>query len=232
MYSVLVIQNDATENLGLYQNFLQKKGAEITLLKAYELNGSFPDTNNFTHFIVGPTPISANELYKHAFLVNEWDYLSKIVRSNKPTLGVCCGGQMLAKLLGAEVVKSPKKEVGGYTVSLTNNGLTDQLFLDFPKDFPVFHWHTDMFKIPSGGKLLAKGDSCSIQAFAWQKIRGVMFHLEIDHDEVERWAVAYPSEPAAVGKTKDQVILECIERESEMRRLAEKLIINFLNMAV
>ncbi len=226
---VLIIQNDATENLGIYEKYLCEK-AEVDVIEAFSMTGSFAGTEKYNAFVVGPTPISANEVQKHTFLVNEWEYLSRIVGSGKPVLGVCCGGQMLAKLLGGEVVKSPRKEVGGYYVKLTDAGLADPLFRSFPPEIPVFHWHSDMFKVPPGGNLLARGDPCPIQAYAWRNVRGVIFHLEINHDEAERWASVYPDELAAVGKTKLQVLEECRMREPEMSRLAERLIDNFLSL--
>jgi GMP synthase (glutamine-hydrolysing) len=135
---------------------------------------------------------------------------------------------MMARLLGAEVIKSPRKEVGGYTVTLTDAGSDDPLFHDFPRDVPVFQWHSDMFKVPSGGQLLARGDTCPIQAYTWKNVRGLIFHLEIDRHEADRWASAYPAELEAVGKTKVQVLEECRVKEPDMRRLAERLVNNFL----
>jgi GMP synthase (glutamine-hydrolysing) len=226
---VLIIQNDATENLGLYESFLRER-AQVDVIRAYA-GEAFPGTEKYSAFIVGPTPIPANDVQKHPFLVKEWEYFSRVIGSGKPTLGVCCGGQILARLLGGEVVKSPRKEVGGYIVKLTDAGVADPLFKRFPASVPVFHWHSDMFKVPPGGRLLARGDPCPIQAYAWRNVRGVIFHLEIDHHEAERWASAYPDELEAVGKTKAQVLEECITREEEMRRLAGILIDNFLALS-
>ncbi len=201
---VLIIQNDATENLGLYEEFLRER-AEVDMLHAYSMEKeAFPGTEKYSAFVVGPTPISANDVNKHRFLTEEWEFLSRVVGSGKPVLGVCCGGQMLARLLGAEVVKSPRKEVGGYMVTLTDDGVADPLFEGFPREVPVFHWHSDMFKVPPGGKLLARGDPCPIQAYAWRNVRGVIFHLEINHMEAGRWASAYPDELVAVGKTRNR----------------------------
>lgn len=229
---VLIIQNDPVENLGLYEAFIRERvGVDVAHAYSMKAGERFPDTDSYAAFIVGPTPISANAVDKHPLLVREWEYLSRVVGSGKPVLGVCCGGQMLARLLCGEVVKSPSKEVGGYTVRLTEAGVADPLFRGFPADVPVFHWHSDMFKVPPGGRLLARGDPCPIQAYAWRNVRGVIFHLEIDHDEADRWASAYPDELAAVGKTREQVLDECRVREPEMRRLAEKLIDNFLAQA-
>lgn len=228
---VLIIQNDATEKLGLYEEFLRER-VVVDVIHAYSMKAgeSFPGTEGYSAFIVGPTPISANDVQKHPFLVREWEYLSRVVGSGKPVLGVCCGGQILARLLGAGVVRSPSKEVGGYTVTLTEAGSTDPLFHGFPRAVPVFHWHGDMFKVPSGGRLLARGDPCPIQAYGWKNVRGVIFHLEIDHHEADRWASAYPAELESVGKTKTQVIEECRVREADMRRLAEMLVENFLSL--
>jgi GMP synthase (glutamine-hydrolysing) len=228
---VLIIQNDATENLGLYEEFL-RESVGVDVVHAYSMGAgdSFPGTEKHSAFIVGPTPISANDVQMHPFLVKEWEYLSRVIGSGKPMLGVCCGGQILTRLLGAEVVKSPRKEVGGYTITLTDSGLNDPLLRGFPREVPVFHWHSDMFNVPTGGRLLARGDPCPIQAYAWRNVRGVIFHLEIDHLEAERWASAYPAELEAVGKTRAQVIEECRVREADMRRLAERLVDNFLSL--
>ena len=228
---ILIIQNNITENLGLYEAFL-RESVEVDVLHAYSMGPDevFPEIDNYSALIIGPTPISANDVSKHQFLTREWRYLSRIVITGKPILGVCCGGQILARLLGAEVVGSPRKEVGGYTVNLTDDGLADPLFRGFPRDVPVFHWHGDMFRVPPGGKLLARGDPCPIQAYAWRNVRGLIFHLEINHFEAERWASAYPEELDSVGKTREQVLDECVEREPEMRLLAKRLIENFLDL--
>jgi GMP synthase (glutamine-hydrolysing) len=228
---VLIIQNDATENLGLYQTFLRER-VDVDVVHAYsiEVGEDFPGTEEYFAFVIGPTPISANDVGEYHFLAREWKYLSKVVACGKPTLGICCGGQVLARLLGAEVVRSPRKEVGGYTVTLTDDGLADPLFRGFPRDVPVFHWHGDMFRVPPGGNLLARGYPCPIQAYALGNVRGLIFHLEINHVEAGMWASAYPEELDEVGKTREQVLDECREQEQEMRILAERLVENFLDL--
>ncbi len=230
MSKVLIIQNDPPETLGLYETFLREQ-TELKLIKAYEMKPQekFPPVDQFTHFLIGPTPISANDALKHEFLRNEWNYLEKIVESGKPCLGVCCGGQMLSILLGGEVKKSPRKEVGGYTVTLTPDGISDPLYSGFPDRFPVFHWHSEMFTVPPGGKLLATGDPCPIQSFRKDNVWGIIFHLEITAVDAVRWADAYPAEPQAIGKTREQVLYECKSTEPQMKNLAENLMKNFLS---
>ena len=229
---VLIVQNDPVENLGAYEKYLKTFRVGHTVFHAYDMDeeDAFPPAELFEAFIIGPTPISANDVEDHLFLRREWEFLGEVVESAKPCLGVCCGGQMLARRLGAQVRRSPQKEVGGYEVRLTEEGLEDPLFAGFPHEFPVFHWHSDMFEVPLGGRLLVEGDPCPIQAFALENVRGVNFHLEIDRREAGRWADAYPAELEAVGKSKEQVIEECREREPDMRRLAYMLMDNLLRL--
>ena len=227
---VLIVQNDETETLGLYDRYMMEKGIRREVFHAYEMkmDETFPSTIDYDAFIIGPTPISANSVERHEFLRKEWDFLGEVIKTGKPCLGVCCGGQMLARRLGAEVRRSPEKEVGGYEVRLTEAGKTDPLFAGFPPEFPIFHWHSDMFAVPSAGELLVEGDTCPIQAFGRGNMWGIIFHLEIDGSEAGRWADAYPAELDAVGKTREQVVRECSEREPEMERLAYLLMDNFL----
>ena len=230
---VLIVQNDETEGLGLYERYFKESMVSQTVFHAYDLEPDdvFPPAEFYDAFIVGPTPISANDVDDHDFLRREWEFLGALIESGKPVLGVCCGGQMLARRLGAEVKRSPEKEVGGYEVKLTEKGKADPLFAGFPLEFPVFHWHSDMFDVPLGGDLLVEGAPCPIQAFGWKNVKGIIFHLEIDGSEAGRWADAYPTELGAVGKTREQVVRECREREPEMERLAHLLMNNFLRSA-
>ncbi len=153
---VLIVQNDEIEDLGLYVDYLVEKNIDHKIFHAYDMDvrSFFPSFNDYDAFIIGPTPISANYLEEYKFLRKEWNFLGKIIGSRKPVLGVCCGGQMLAKRLGALIVTSPQKEVGGYEVSLTEIGKRDPLFKGFPNSFPVFQWHSEMFYVPQGGGLL------------------------------------------------------------------------------
>jgi GMP synthase-like glutamine amidotransferase len=87
-----------------------------------------------------------------------------------------------------------------------------------------------MFEVPIGGRLLAEGKLCPIQAFGWGKVRGILFHLEMEVGTTERWINVYQTELTEVGKTMRQVLEEYKEREPEMKRLAYLLMDNFLHI--
>jgi GMP synthase-like glutamine amidotransferase len=225
--NVLVIQNCKTEGIGLYEKYLKEKGIGYHIFPAYS-GKRFPSIKRFDAFIGAGTPVSVNELHKHRFLKNEWRYLKKVIQLNKPYLGICFGGQLLARLLGAKVEKNPVMEIGGYEVKLTSAGKGNRFFKGFPNRFPVFHWHGDRFDLPKKAKLLVQGTDCKNQAFSYNKAVALQFHLEVTSREAGIWADKYKNELKRVHKTKEQVVKESQIREKEMKKLAFLLLDNFL----
>jgi GMP synthase-like glutamine amidotransferase len=227
---VLIIQNDPMETLGAYDQYLKDYHISHQVFHAYKATHitQFPKIEDFDIFIVGPTPISANHVNRHPFLRSEWQYLAHLVKHQIPCLGVCCGAQLLMKLVGAEVTSAPVKEIGNYIVHLTQDGISDPLFKEFPPSFPVFQWHSDQFTVPPRGKHLISGDPCLIQAVSWKQIHGILFHLELNLNDVTRWTELYADELKAVGKPRTQILSECRETEEEMISLARQLMGNLL----
>jgi GMP synthase (glutamine-hydrolysing) len=227
---VLIIQNDPVETLGAYDQYLKDNHIPHQVFQAYKATSmtQFPEIKDFNIFIIGPTPISANHISRHLFLQSEWQYLEHLVKRRVPCLGVCCGAQLLMKLVGAKVTSAPVKEIGSYIAHLTPDGLSDSLFKGFPPSFPVFQWHSDQFTIPPGGKHLIRGDPCPIQAVSWEQIHGILFHLELNRGDVQRWTEIYADELNAVGKSHTQILSEYRVNEEEMMGLAHKLMDNLL----
>jgi len=224
---VLVIQNCKTESIGLYEEYLKEKGIDYYVFPAFT-GKRFPSIKQFDAFIVGGTAIAAYEIHKYRFLRNEWRYLKKVIQLNKLYLGICFGGQLLARMLGAKVRRNPVKEIGGYEVKLTPDGKKNRFFKGFPNRFPVFHWHGDTFDIPKGAKLLVQGIDCKNQAFSCNKALALQFHLEVTSKEAGIWADKYRNELKRVNKTKEQVVKESKTREKKMKKLAFLLLDNFL----
>jgi hypothetical protein len=78
---VLIVQNDETETLGLYERYMMEKGIGREVFHAYEMkmDEAFPSTNDYDAFIIGPTPISANSVEQHMFLRKEWGFLGETI---------------------------------------------------------------------------------------------------------------------------------------------------------
>jgi GMP synthase-like glutamine amidotransferase len=224
---VLFLQNSAEEGLGLFGWRLQELGLPWIAVHAYA-GESLPPPGLHDAVIVGGTPISANEIDRHDFLVAEAGWLKEALDLAMPVLGICFGAQLLAKLLGAGVKKNPVTEIGTSPVRLTAAGLSDPIFQGFPKVFPTFQWHNDTFDIPPWGLRLATGRDCPNQGFRMGSTVGLQFHLEVTAPEAGRWAEAYAHELQAAGRSKARVTRECLEQQPLMAELAGQLLDNFL----
>jgi GMP synthase-like glutamine amidotransferase len=227
---VLAIQNCAVEGFGHYEQHLATRGVDYTLVHPYR-GDRLPPAQEFDILLVGGTPISACAVEGHPFLEAEHHTLQGAVSAGKTCFGICCGAQLLAQILGAEVRRCERGEIGGYQVRLTGEGRRDALLQGFPTRFPVFHWHGDMFSLPPGAELLVEGDRCRNQMFRRGNVVGVLFHLEGTGREAALWAEAYADELAAFGKSKAQVVAECQAREEKTIPLAAQLMDSLLELA-
>ena len=226
---VLVIQNCETEGIGLYEQYMIDKQIPFETIHPYK-SLYFPSVDRYTSYIVGGTPIPANDFRKYTFLLKEWEFLRQVIEKELPYLGICFGGQVLSMLLGGEVSRNRIMEIGGYEVELTSVGGKDLIFKGFPKTFPVFQWHADSFDPPKGAKLLVEGVDCKNQAFRYKNFIALLFHLEIDSQQAKLWSDEYTAEIPQVKKTKEQIVEECRIRESEMKNLCYKLMENFFQL--
>ena len=113
--------------------------------------------------------------------------LREAVERGQPLMGVCLGGQLLARATGAHVGPAPRPEIGWFDVELTSAGASDPVMGVLPGRFEAFEWHSYAFEVPPGGVLLASSPVCA-QAFkvgeaAW----GVQFHPEVTLEMLEAW---------------------------------------------
>lgn len=121
-------------------------------------------------------PMGVHDEKKHPWLKAEKQFIENAIKSDKVVIGICLGAQLIADVLGAKVFPSQYKEIGWFPVHLTNEG--KKVLGDFPEDFTAFHWHGDTFDLPSGAKHLAGSVACKNQAFLYDKVLGLQFHLE------------------------------------------------------
>ena len=225
--NILAIQNCVVEGFGRYSEFLLDRRVNLIHVRAYA-GEALPPLDTVDAVLVGGTPIAAHDVRKPDFLRKEIGYLGGAVFAGTPCLGICFGAQILGQILGAQVRKAERMEIGCCEVRLTNAGAADPLLRGFPEQFPVFQWHADTFAVPPGGDLLVEGDACRNQMFRSSHVVGVLFHLESTSMDAAAWADTYADELSQCGKTRDEVVAECSTREREMGALASMLMDNFL----
>jgi len=229
MSHIYIIQNWASESAGTIVDYLEKKSKPYKIIHSY--NGeAMPRVANVEAVIVMGCPISVNRYREHEFLQRLYDFMSKAVAAETPLLGVCLGGQMLAKVLGARVHRNPVREIGAYNVQLTETGCLDKLFDSFKSTFPVFHWHNDTFDIPEGARHLAEGEHCPNQAFRKGNAVGIQFHLEPRADEIPRWCDEYVEELTEEELTGEKIVADFNSRAETLRKMNFLLLDNFFSV--
>jgi GMP synthase-like glutamine amidotransferase len=118
--------------------------------------------------------------------------LSSAVALNRPVLGHCLGGQLLARALGARVCDNPVPEIGWTWIQVADHALA-RAWLGEAPELPVYQWHEQTFALPPGATLLAGNTACAHQAFALGPHLGMQFHIEVDGEKLSRWFADAPS---------------------------------------
>ena len=155
-----------TKGPGLAEEFFEALGWEELIRLFLHQATSFPKTWATPQgVVILGGPMNVYQEREYPFLKKEDLFIKDVLREEVPLLGICLGAQLLAKASGAEVSKSPYKEIGWYDVELTEEGRRDSLFRGLGPTLSVFQWHEDTFAVPDGGVLLATGTLCRNQAF-------------------------------------------------------------------
>ena len=127
------------------------------------------------------------------WLAAELDLLEEALDIGIPILGVCLGGQLLARAAGGQSGKVETPEVARFAdVGLLPDAIDDLLFAGMPRPFFGFEWHWYGFRAPPGATLLAQNESTH-QAFRVQnRAWGLQFHIEVTAETLMEWADAAP----------------------------------------
>jgi GMP synthase-like glutamine amidotransferase len=188
MMKVVVFQHLPCEHPGIWRNFLREDGIEATTVEL-DAADPIPRLDDADALLVFGGPMNVDEEERFAWLRPETAAIRDAATGGLPILGVCLGGQLLAKALGARVTSNPVPEIGLLQVELTGPGAADPLFAGWPRCPPVVQWHSDTFALPAGATLLATSPACRHQAFRWgERAYGLQFHPEVTAGMVEEWA--------------------------------------------
>jgi len=123
---------------------------------------------------------------EYPWLAAEKKFIKEAIENNKIVLGICLGAQLIAEVLGGEVVRNKYKEIGWFPVALRPEAGPSVAFRGFPEEFTAFHWHGDTFSLPPGAAMLAESEACPAQAFSYNggRVLALQFHLESSPESV------------------------------------------------
>ena len=154
-----------------------------------------------------------------AFVPRELRLMERAVADDVPILGLCFGGQLLARVLGGENYRATS-EIGWLPVRTKDP--------DLVPEGPWFQWHFDSFSVPEGGELVAESDA-GPQAFVAGRNLGLQFHPEVTVDIMDAWVRVYRHELDAEGVDPDALLDETKRRASQSKANAWRLMDGFLD---
>lgn len=225
----LFIQHDHVSPLGPVGERFRQHGFEIeTLLIVPEekyrepnVSVSFPNYKDFDVIIPLGSPWGAwDDACIGNWLLPELAWIKQAVEDGVPVLGICFGGQLLARALGGSVARGPRPELGWTYIfsqdeSLISNG-------------PWFQFHYDYWQVPPGAKEIAKTALAS-QAFTYKKALALQFHPELDLEVLEGWLIWDGNEELAADGQDPKVVLDqTIALKEQSTARAYELVDNFL----
>jgi GMP synthase-like glutamine amidotransferase len=184
---VLIVQHAPHEHPAAIRRALETQGLLIQWLHPYR-GDAYPQLSEIAGMISLGGPMSANDEEIHSWIRPEIQLIQACAEAGKPTVGICLGGQMMARALGGSVEAHETQEVGWFPVEVLSSGRKDPVMGAAGEMPTVYHWHGDTFHLPPGAELLAKSRICPRQAYkVSDKIYGFQFHPEADHQLVLEW---------------------------------------------
>ncbi|MEM9216217.1 MAG: glutamine amidotransferase [Cyanobacteria bacterium P01_F01_bin.150] len=195
MKTAIAIRHVAFEDLGSLAPVLKAQGYTIRYLDAGVDDLSAIDAESPDLVVILGGPIGAYDEQDYPFLLDELRLLERRLKADLPTLGICLGAQLIARVLGAEVYPGKRgKEIGWSPISLSEAGLKSVLQPLITTD-AVLHWHGDTFTLPEGCVRLASSAKYENQAFSYkQNILALQFHPEVVPQSLGKWFIGHACE--------------------------------------
>ena len=204
----LIVQNEGASPGGLIEQWLDEEGAEVDVLRI-DVEDRDVDPRDYQLLIPLGSEFPAYD-ESRTFVRRSRVLLERAVEKDVPVLGVCFGGQLLARVLGGDAFRAPRSEIGWIPLRSRDP--------DLLSEGPWFQWHFDTFSVPPGARLVAENDA-GPQAYVAGRHLGVQFHPEVTPEIMEVWVATYRHELDDEGVDPDG-LLEETERRAEASRAA------------
>lgn len=151
--------------------------------------------------------MNVDEGERHGWIAEEVALLRELLARETPVMGLCLGGQLLARAAGAEPRRASRPEIGWHQVAVTAEGEDDPLLGPLAPNFEAFQWHSYEFPLPAGAVPLARSEVCLQSARLGGRAYALQFHPEVSRADALHWIDDYEADPDAVRVGIDPTVL-------------------------
>lgn len=232
---VLILQHMRHDGPAYLATWLRQRGLAFEVRDAGS-GDSFPERmDGWGALAVLGGAMSVNDPLP--FLRQAESLILQAFEADRPVIGHCLGGQLMARALGASVSASPAPEIGWQPMMVTDDPLARAWLGDTPVH-TVMHWHYESFALPAGARLLATSAACPHQVFSWGRHLAMQFHVEIDEAKLNRWLAdgdplwADAARRHSSVQTRERILSEAPRRLRAHQDLADRIYARWLGLPV
>jgi GMP synthase (glutamine-hydrolysing) len=178
---VLALVHGEYFGAGLFGDVVRERGHKLV---EWESSVGAPPEADYGAVLVFGGRTNPDEEADKPWLAGELDLLRKHLDAGTPLLGVCLGGQLLAKVAGGRAYRLDEAERGWADVELTTAARKDPLFSAWPERVRAFESHAYTFEPPAGSIELARNRHPQAYRIG-DRVWGVQFHPEVTAAQVE-----------------------------------------------
>jgi GMP synthase-like glutamine amidotransferase len=191
---ILVLEHDADAPAALLSAWADSRGHELNAVPGRR-PATWPAPDDVDAIVSLGSDQSAVQSGV-PWVAREIEFLATAHARRVPILGICFGGQTLAKALGGSVTRARSREVTWREVPSAERELITE--------GPWLFWHEDRFTLPPGARLLG-GTPEQTAAFTSGASIGLQFHPEADTGRAEAWLEGARPKWASYGVDENQL---------------------------
>ena len=232
MRPLLAITHLADRSLGLAEGVLSRRGIA---LRRTHLGAERPRLEEVGGLLVLGGAMGVPDAAEYPFLRWELGLLARAVDEEVPVLGLCLGGQLLARAVGGRVERMAEPFIGWPRLTRLPAADGDALFGRLPAEVEVLEWHNDAIEPPGAAVVLAQtgGPGCSLfraGPVAW----GSQIHLELTLAMLTRWLEDddLAGDLAAAGVDPAGLLADATRRLAGQSRVAETVFERFADVVL
>ena len=214
----LVIQHEEPTPPGLILDWLAERGADVDVLRIDVRRPHDVDPRDYGLIVSLGSEFAAYRRPR-PWIGREIDFPQDATEADVPILGVCFGGQLLARVLGGEVFRSER--AGDRLAAGPEPGP------ELVPDGPWFQWHFDSFTAPPGATVLARNE-VGPQAYVIGRSLGVQFHPEVTPEIMEPGSRRTATSSTSTASTRTRSSRRRTRRASRRGQTSLQLLDGFL----
>ena len=216
---VIVLQHIKIEDPGYIKDLMLLDNVNLTTIELDEGEKIPNDLNKFDAMFCMGGPMDTWMEKEYPWLIDEKNKIKEfVITLKKPYLGFCLGCQLLGEVVGGNIIKSKKPEIGMLDVNFSENKSSDILFSSFPDKIKALQWHSyEVINLENNKDitLLASSPTTKYQIFKYQDhAYGIQFHIEVKDSTVNEWGCVAEYK-SALEKELGEGALEIFDKEAK-----------------